>query len=60
MCKIPSSIGGALAGKMSAQYTDEIDKPLETQFSCELRLGSKSGGNSTSTSPLFNIELGLV
>ena len=67
LCEIPYSIGGALAGSyansMAAQYLDEIvedeiNKPLETQFSCELRLrggpGSKSGGNSTSTSPLFN------
>ena len=30
---------------------DEINKPLETQFSCELR-GSKSGNHTTP--PLFN------
>ena len=67
MCEISSSIGGAFAGsyanEMAAQCTneivqDEINKPLERQFACELRLrggpGSKSGNNTTSTSPLFN------
>jgi hypothetical protein len=65
LCEVPSSIGGALAGSyansMAAQYSDEIvedeiNKPLETQFSCELRLrggpGSKSGNHTTP--PLFN------
>ena len=65
-CEIPSNIGGALAGSyansMAAQYSneiveDEINKSLETQFSCELRLrggpGSKSG-NYINKPPLFN------
>jgi len=72
MCEIPFSIGSAFAGsyanEMAAQYTneiiqDEIDKPLETEFACEVRLrggpGSKSGNNSTSRSPLFN-GVGLI
>lgn len=65
LCEVPSTIGGALAGSyansMAAQYMDEIvedeiNKSLETQFSCELRLrggpGSKSGNYSTPL--LFN------
>nr|WPV76535.1 hypothetical protein [Naviculales sp.] len=67
LCEVPFSIRSAFAGSyantMAAQYMteiveDEITKPLETQFSCELRLRggpeSKSGKNSTSPMPLFN------
>lgn len=66
LCEVPSNIGGALAGSyansMAAQYLDEIvedeiTKPLETQFSCELRLREGPGskyGNHTTTPPLFN------
>lgn len=52
MCEISFDIGSAFAGsyanEMAAQYTDqivqdEVEKPLETQFSCELRLREGPG-----------------
>jgi hypothetical protein len=66
MCELPSvgpAFAGMYANEIASQYTneiieDEINKPLETKFACEIRFrggpGSKSGSNSTSTPPLFN------
>lgn len=60
LCEIPGGIGTAFAGsyanQMASQYTNEIEKPLETKFACEVRLrgGTGSKNNNTSSLPLFN------
>ena len=73
-CEIPGALGtifaGSYANQMAEQYVqeiieDEVGKPMETQFSCELRLrggpGSKknNNGNFTSSKPSFFGGVGI-